>query len=928
MAETSPGEIANPSPFIIFCVLSFLFFTLSLIKYVFVVFTIWSFALGIALGFLLISNYHEVPNLLLLAPFKIVETVTQYGESDKPVGTPNVCTVCKKIDCPRHRPEVSFQSLNPWEDLLIPNEVDKALTEFLEITLRAHVYNWYWDLGHDQGFVDEMRRNMRFMVAILIRRLRKVDIPKFLLTKCLKRFMIHLECYAKTKERVSYGNDLQAATLTMLDSQKHFAMENETVEVDYMRYLTEMILQRLLPTHFVSCKSAMVLLRELMTNIILVPTAEKISDPDFVNQLLLVLLDDEPLKEATKSPSPNVCVLESFAKPRAAQTTSALSLSVFELIHNTNLLLPFMQFMRKEGGLNVLQFCLDIEDFNKRSLAPELSSAEQKRILTEAREIHKKYFQKDAVDFIDFPTDVVQDLEEGLASQWTVSSRLRTAEPLFKAYEYAFNLIEYNFAPLFHQSDEFYRILCGPREIEQPKKEAVKVQKKRFMPLAELSRLASKIKAKKRSVKEDKALAIFLDEFDPPGTPPEMVDEEEDLAENFPGEMIPEIVVDSSESRDLSYLHITVPRIDSIFEKNKKVYVFVINIERIGTKEGFREEEKWQVLRKYSEFFVLGSKLRRFHGSLRIAELPGKRTILKKDLDFLASCRLPFQEYLQSLVRNPVLRGSGLLHIFLSPGSELTGMFEPESMGREAGRKFKSIKSKLMIERGQNLDEFLQAFLASAEPPKKKLPPKPQNEKSQRGSSKPKPNSKLFLPARPWSNRPKSGSFGDNPQKLGEMTVTDYIIFAARTLLKVPSSLQHILVFGRFLGKNTLNVFIEKYVSYKVSLATQEDQLVNLIHLVRDAVFFDLDAPRTDTQKLARRDETYRKMLEFLPDVVKRVLGAETHDFGIRLIFELLQHPKLNKQLVYTLFDELVVELFPEFSAEESSITNIARDVY
>ena len=50
-----------------------------------------------------------------------------------------------------------------------------------------------------------------------------------------------------------------------------------------------------------------------------------------------------------------------------------------------------------------------------------------------------------------------------------------------------------------------------------------------------------------------------------------MVDEEEDLAENFPGEMIPEIVVDSSESRDLSYLHITVPRIDSIFEKNKKV---------------------------------------------------------------------------------------------------------------------------------------------------------------------------------------------------------------------------------------------------------------------------------------------------------------------------------------------------------------------
>ena len=32
-----------------------------------------------------------------------------------------------------------------------------------------------------------------------------------------------------------------------------------------------------------------------------------------------------------------------------------------------------------------------------------------------------------------------------------------------------------------------------------------------------------------------------------------------------------------------------------------------------------------------------------------------------------------------------------------------------------------------------------------------------------------------------------------------------------------------------------------------------------------DAVFFDLDPPRTDTQKLARRDETFEKMIKFLP---------------------------------------------------------------
>eukprot|EP00795_Rhopilema_esculentum_P009537 gene9537-17283_t len=820
MAEASPGHTTgNVNGFIVFCAVSFVFFTLSLVRYVFVVFTVWSLALGVALGFLLLSNYREIPNLLiLLSPSKVLESFSKYNVDKKKEIKGTVCTACGAANCPRHRPEVSFESLNPWEGLEIPETVDKAFTEFLEILLRTHVYAWYWDLSHDQRFVDEMRKNLRFLVSVLVHRIKKIDVPKFLLGKCLKRFMVHLDCYARTRERVLHGEDLQMATLNTLGNQKHFALENEATEVDYVRCLSETIIPYLLQPNFLRCRSAIVFIRELLTNIILVPTAEKIADPDFVNQLLLVLLSDESLKEPTRPPSPNVKILENFAKARSTPAITALNLSVFDLIHDPKLLLPFMHFMRKEGALNVLQFCLDIEDFNKRSLAPELSDDEQKRILKEAQEIHFSYFRKDAVDRIDFPEQVVQEFEEGIASHWTVTSKLRTAEPLFKAYEYAFNLIEYKFAPLFHESDEFYRILCGPREVEQPKKEPIKIPKKKFMPLAELTRLANRIKMRKRVAKEDKSLAIFLDEMEPSESSPELLDEEEDEVEDFSAGLITEEDVDVSEKRDLSYWHITIPRIESIFERNKKVYVFVINIESIGTENGIRA------------------------GTLHRAELPGKRTILKKDLDFLATCRLPFQEYLQSLVRNPVLRGSGLLHIFLSPGSELTGMFEPESMGREAGRKIQSIKSKLVIERGQNLDEFLQAFLASAEPPKKKIPP--------------------------------------------------------------------------------------KFVSYKFALATQEDQIVDLTHLLRDVVFFDNDPPRTDSEKVARRDETFEKMMKFLPDIVKKIIGNDTHEYGIRLIFEVFQHPKLNKQLVYTLLDELVVELFPEISTQEASITNDAQEVY
>lgn len=38
-------------------------------------------------------------------------------------------------------------------------------------------------------------------------------------------------------------------------------------------------------------------------------------------------------------------------------------------------------------------------------------------------------------------------------------------------------------------------------------------------------------------------------------------------------------------------------------------------------------------------------------------------------------------------------------------------------------------------------------------------------------------------------------------------------------------------------------------------------------------------------------------MLAFLPDVVVRVMGADTHKAGITSLFELLQQRKLNKQV-------------------------------
>ena len=67
-----------------------------------------------------------------------------------------------------------------------------------------------------------------------------------------------------------------------------------------------------------------------------------------------------------------------------------------------------------------------------------------------------------------------------------------------------------------------------------------------------------------------------------------------------------------------------------------------------------------------------------------------------------------------------------------------------------------------------------------------------------------------------------------------------------------------------------------------------------IITILLDSICFCF---RTDTQKLERREQTLKEMLEFLPDIAVRAMGTERHKAGMTLLFELLQQPKLNKQV-------------------------------
>lgn len=84
--------------------------------------------------------------------------------------------------------------------------------------------------------------------------------------------------------------------------------------------------------------------------------------------------------------------------------------------------------------------------------------------------------------------------------------------------------------------------------------------------------------------------------------------------------------------------------------------------------------------------------------------------------------RQKYEEFLQKLLQKPTLRGSDLLHMFLTTEQNFT-LIADTSMPivSDLGNIYQSVAHKLRKEKGQHLDPFMNTFLLSTEDEKSKL---------------------------------------------------------------------------------------------------------------------------------------------------------------------------------------------------------------
>ncbi|XP_046728451.1 sorting nexin-14 isoform X2 [Silurus meridionalis] len=930
-------EVARQYPFICFVLVSMLSSTIVLNRYLYVLMTFWFFLAGAITFYCSLSPDSLVPNVLVSI------TTKDKPEQQELFPQGHSCTVCGKNKCRRHRPALLLENYQPWLGLKVHSKVDASIGEVLELVLENFVYPWYRDITDDEACVDELRQTFRFFASVLVRRVQKVNIPSVATGKMLKAAMKHIEIAAKAQQKVGKNRTLQQVALEEYGADLHVALRSRRDELLYLRKLTEMLFPYVMPPKATDCRSLSLLIREVMTGSVFLPTMDFIADPDTVNHLVLLFIDDTPPEPATEPPSALVPFLQKYADS-LNKNLSVLKLDLKEIREQQDLLFRFMSFLKQEGAVHVLQFCLAVEEFNDKILCPELSDFEMQCLHSEVKKIYVTYCLDESIDKISFDPFIIEEIRNIAEGSYTGVVKLQKMTCLFEAYEHVLSLLENVFTPMFCHSDEYFRyLLCG---VESPLRNA---KLNRNLSLDDLrnppkrgesfgiSRIGSKLKGVFKSSTMEGAMPPSYTMVDgeedtvrPPfssasdlnkvGNGPTHSEVEEATVVVEDESPVPvEVVATPGTQRNLSAWTICIPFIDFWEDEAKKerLPVFCIDVERHDREQVGHETESWSVLRRYLEFYVLESKLTEFHGSFQDAQLPSKRIIGPKNFEFLTSKRLEFEEYLQNLLRHPELSNSQLLADFLSPYSTETQFLDKMLPDVNLGRIFKSVPGKLIKEKGQNLEPFLQSFFVSCEQPRPK-PSRPElTVLSPTAGSNKKLNNELYknnaAHVDTMDKKHKQNYFFEPMELEG---VYDYMMFVGRVVFHMPDWLHHMLAAGRILFKKTLEAYMDQYLQNKLDQILQEHRLVSLITLLRDAVFCENNEERSPEDKQRRAKQTFEEMMNYLPDTVVKCIGEENKYEGIQLLFNCLQQPLLNKQITYVLLDIAVEELFPELSAK------------
>ncbi|XP_050301492.1 sorting nexin-14-like isoform X2 [Anthonomus grandis grandis] len=838
-----------------------------------------SYILGYIGSYLLIEYHHYVTTYIeRFLSFYSIRSATK----NKLRGS---CSVCDDLSCKRHQ---IGQGLAPWKHIRISEELNSAVEHFYNRILDNFICSWYSEFTENKEFLNELRYCLRHGTATLVNRIFEVEYIDTITNKLVPQAIKHIDDYLYMEQIATLKNvKFNDVIVEYLGKNLHPATTNRRNELAYLQHLSSEIIKNLLPMYYTNCKNSSVLIRELLSGWVLLPLMDVLADPNIINSLVIIAVNYKSNKsQKNVQPIKEVEFLHDFVQVEPLRT-SPFATSLSKIKNDTELLYAFMQFLKKQEQVHLLQFCLDVDDFNTKLLTPDLSKKELKELHEQALKLHKEYLNDDSYNFIGCSDTICKEFSELIDDIYTVA-KLRTSKPLYQAYDFAFNHLESIWMPQFFHSNEFYNYICGTKVTSTYSKASIKSKKyyeqSNYRSVSKLSSSFGKIKGVLKA-----------------STPVEGSLEPVDV--DFPEEIIL-----NENHRDLSNWKITIPTYQTI-PANKITY-FCLNVLHLDTSLPEGKVNNWIVWRKDQDFFTLKAKLVEFHGENEICDSP----LPSRKAGVMIESRMSkYEDFVTKLLQKPSLRGSDLLHTFLTSEEDFTLVISTMAPNnQDVGNIYQSVAYKLRKEKGQNLDSFISTFVTSVM--------KQKNDKIDLAEE----GLELAVPVDctpPIPKTFKSAVFKDNlgiSYKLqsgssngtfSPSMFSESLFYLLKNVFKIRPVILRIYVAFCNVAQQIIDLLSKLFIDKKIKAGLTQHNLAYLLGLL-EGVIFNNNSQSTP-QGLAERKANAFKDIQFCPNFVNNILGGQVNK-GLVNLLEILQNPNYNKQLAYNLLDIIVLELFPE----------------
>ncbi|RZB40834.1 sorting nexin-14-like [Asbolus verrucosus] len=758
-----------------------------------------------------------------------------YGTNSSKQKLKQSCSICDDLSCKRHQ---QTKTVTPWKDLYIHKELNASIEDVSRACFNAAVINRFQEIDH----------------------------ANIISTKLLPYIVKHIDDYLYMQQIVKLKNSrLNDVIVEYLGKRLHAATTNRKNELNYLQHLSSSLMPFILPEKYLQCKNYSVLIREILAGWVFLPLMDVLADPNIINSLVILAVTYKSKKQHKhKEEIEKVKFLENFIENNTQKSSFATDLNTIK--GNTELLYEFMQFLKKEEHVHLLQFCLDVDEFNNKLLTPDLSKKQLEELHSEALTLYKEYLKKDSLNFIGCSDGIVDDyytlLKDGVYSV----AKLRTSKPLYQAYEHTFTLLESVWLPSFFHSNEFYSYICGSKITATYNKAAVnrslvnfgspiKSRGRKFYEAPSqgtVARISSSLGKIRGALKAAQPIdgAIY---------PPE--------SQTIENGTVEDIIISECGSifRDLSAWRVSILS----YQTTNKIVSFCINVQRLDVVDDCNKRH-WVVLRKDQDFYTLKAKLVEFHGESEICDSPLPSRKAGSSIDVRMK---KYEEFLKRLLQKPSLRGSDLLYSFLTAEEDFTILIATSAQNaQDIGNIYQSVAHKLRKEKGQHLDSFMNTFLLST------------------GKTKP--------------GKFEWGEIGDEidikanldqknppiPKTFRNHIFNDNFGIPFRVLKDSSSS-----------SFNPVGV-IQLYAA--VCSVAQE-----AVETFANVVFNPYVSP-TKEELEQRKNRAFEELENVIPSYLEMIVG-NNFSAGVKTLLEILQHPHYNKQLAYNLLDLILIEMYP-----------------